>query len=115
VPGLYSSKALLPITVTRVTVIRRRLCLRRFFYFLPNNPFLKERAMEAMETIIQKINGCSTAIDLEKIVRDYLIARSEADNARRETYIETAERLGGDTVLLLANWKLHELDTGWLD
>jgi len=24
---------MLPITVTRVTVIRRRLCLRRFFYF----------------------------------------------------------------------------------
>jgi len=71
--------------------------------------------MEDMETIIQKINGCSTAIDLEKIVSDYLMARSEADNAHRETYIETAERLGGDTVLLLADWKLHELDTGWLD
>jgi hypothetical protein len=33
VPGGYSLKALLPITVTIVTVIRRRLYLRRFFYF----------------------------------------------------------------------------------
>ena len=71
--------------------------------------------MEDIETLIQKINDCSTAIDLEKIVGDYLMTRSEADNARRETYLETAERLGGDTVLLRADWKLHELDTGWLD
>ena len=71
--------------------------------------------MEEIETIIQKINGCSTAFDLEKIVSDYLKAKSEADNTRKETYFETAERLGGDTVLLLADWKLHELDTGWLD
>jgi hypothetical protein len=52
---------------------------------------------------------------LEKIVSDYLMAISEADNARRETYMETAQRLGGDKVLLRADWKLHELDTGWLD
>ncbi len=71
--------------------------------------------MEDIETVIEKINGCSTTIDLEKIVSDYLIARSETDNACRETYFETAERLGGDTVLLLADWKLQELDTGWLD
>ena len=71
--------------------------------------------MEDIETIIQKINGCSTAIDLEKIVSDYLIERSGSCNTRNETYLETAERLGGDTVLLLADWKLHELDTGWLD
>jgi hypothetical protein len=71
--------------------------------------------MEDIETLIQKINGCSTAIDLEKIVSDYLMARSEADTVRGETYLETAERLGGDTLLLLADWKLHELDTGWLD
>ena len=71
--------------------------------------------MEDIETLIQKINGCSTAIHLEKIVSDYLMARSEADNARGETYFETAQRLGGDTVLLRADWKLHELDTGWLD
>ena len=71
--------------------------------------------MEDIETLIQKINGCSTAIDLEKIVSDYLMARSEADNARVETYLETAQRLGSDTVLLRADWKLHELDTGWLD
>ena len=71
--------------------------------------------MEDIETILQKINGCNTAIDLEKIVSDYLMARSEADNARGETYFETAQRLGGDTVLLRADWKLHELDTGWLD
>jgi hypothetical protein len=50
--------------------------------------------MEDIETLIQKINGCSTAIDLEKIVSDYLMARSEADNARGETYFETAQRLG---------------------
>jgi hypothetical protein len=31
--GLILIKALLPITVTSVTVIRRKLCLRRFFYF----------------------------------------------------------------------------------
>jgi hypothetical protein len=71
--------------------------------------------MEDIETLIQKINGCSTAIDLEKIVSDYLMARSEADTVRGETYLETAERLGGDTLLLLADWKLHELDTGWHD
>jgi len=71
--------------------------------------------MEEIETIIQKINGCSTAFDLEKIVSDYLMSKSEVDNTRKETYFETAERLGGDTVLLLADWKLHELDTGWLD
>jgi hypothetical protein len=71
--------------------------------------------MEDIETIIKKINGCSTAIDLEKIVSDYLMERSETCNTRAETYLETAERLGGDTVLLLADWKLHELDTGWLD
>jgi len=71
--------------------------------------------MEDIETLIQKINSCSTAIDLEKIVSDYLMARTEADTVRGETYLDTAERLGGDTVLLLADWKLHELDTGWLD
>jgi hypothetical protein len=71
--------------------------------------------MEDIETLIQKINGCSTAIDLEKIVSDYLMARSEADTVRGETYLETAQRLGGDTVLLRADWKLHELDTGWHD
>ena len=38
------------------------------------------------------------------------MTRSEADNARGETYFETAQRLGGDTVLLRADWKLHELD-----
>jgi len=71
--------------------------------------------MEDIETLIQKINSCSTAIDLEKIVSDYLMARTEADTVRGETYLDTAERLNGDTVLLLADWKLHELDTGWLD
>ena len=71
--------------------------------------------MADIEAILQKINSCSTAIDLEKIVSDYLMARSEADNARGETYFETAQRVGGDTVLLRADWKLHELDTGWLD
>ena len=71
--------------------------------------------MEDMETIIQKINGCSTAIDLEKIVSDYLMAISEVDNSHGETYIETAQRLGGNKVLELANAKLLELDTGWHD
>ena len=71
--------------------------------------------MEDIETILQKINGCNTAIDLARIVSEYLMTRSEADNARGETYFETAQRLGGDTVLLRADWKLHELDTGWQD
>jgi predicted DNA-binding ribbon-helix-helix protein len=75
--------------------------------------------MEDIETIMQTINGCSTSIDLEKIVSDYLMAISEADNSHGETYIETyietAQRLGGNKVLELANAKLLELDTGWHD
>ena len=71
--------------------------------------------MNTIETIIQKINDCNTAMDLEKIVSDYLMTISEADNSRRETYHETAQRLGGDKVLELANEKLLELDTGWFD
>jgi|OpeIllAssembly_1097287.scaffolds.fasta_scaffold780823_1 hypothetical protein len=71
--------------------------------------------MDNIEPIIQKIINCNNSIDLEKIVSDYLMAISEADNARRETYMETAQRLGGDKVLLRADWKFHELDTGWLD
>jgi hypothetical protein len=71
--------------------------------------------MEDTKTIIDKINDCNVAIDLEKIVSDYLMTKSDADNSRGETYIETAQRLGGDKVLEFANWKLLELDTGWLD
>jgi hypothetical protein len=71
--------------------------------------------MENIETILQEINDCNTAIDLEKIVSDYLMTISEADNERRETYIETAQRLGGDRVIERATLKLLELDTGWLD
>jgi len=59
--------------------------------------------MENIKTIIEKINACNVAIDLEKIVSDYLMTKSDADNARGETYIETAQRLGGDKVLELAN------------
>jgi hypothetical protein len=71
--------------------------------------------MDNIETLIQEISGCNTAIDLEKIVSDYLMAISEADKSHGETYTETAKRLGGDKVLELANWKLLALDTGWLD
>ena len=71
--------------------------------------------MDNIEIIIQKINGCNTTIYLEKIVSDYLMAILEVDNACGETYPETAQRLGGDKVLELANAKLHELDTGWID
>jgi hypothetical protein len=71
--------------------------------------------MDTIETIIQQICGCESVIDLDKIVGDYLLSIAEVDNARGETYHETAQRLGGDKVLELANEKLFTLDTGWLD
>ena len=71
--------------------------------------------MDTIETIMQKINDCCSAIDLEKIVGDYLLSIAEADNARGETYLETAQRLGGDEVLQRAYNKIISLDSGLLD
>jgi hypothetical protein len=74
-----------------------------------------EGVMDTIETIMQQINECSTAMDLEKIVGDYLLSIAEADTARGETYLETARRLGGDENLTRANGKIITLDSGWLD
>jgi hypothetical protein len=90
-------------------------CVLMGVLFSLDNREQKEGVMDTIETIIRQINDCSTAIDLEKIVGDYLLSIAEADTARGETYLETAQRLGGDEVLTRAHEKIITLDSGWLD
>lgn len=56
------------------------------------------------------IKEATTTTELDIIVDEYLADIGEAENARDETYAETAYRLGGDKILEAAEARWFEIE-----
>jgi N-acyl-L-homoserine lactone synthetase len=62
-----------------------------------------------MRNILDKISAASNTNELAEIVDEYLASVGETDNARGESYLETANRMGGNKILRAAECKWFEL------
>jgi len=61
-------------------------------------------------TYINAIKNATTTNELDAIVEAYLAEIGESENARGETYAETADRLGGNEILEAAEARWFEIE-----
>lgn len=61
-------------------------------------------------TYINAIKAAGNHIELDNIVEAYLAEIGEAENARGESYAETAARLGGNEILEAAEARWFEIE-----
>lgn len=59
---------------------------------------------------LNAIKAAGNHIELDNIVSAYLAEIGEAENARGETYAETADRLGGNEILEAAEARWFEIE-----
>lgn len=59
---------------------------------------------------LSAIQNATTTNELDAIVSAHLAEIGEAENARGETYAETAARLGGDEILEAAEDRWFEIE-----
>ena len=64
---------------------------------------------ESKMTTISQIRNAANTNELSSIVEAYLAGIGETENARGESYAETAARLGGDEILEAAESRWFEL------
>jgi hypothetical protein len=63
-----------------------------------------------MNKILEAIQGATTHTELDAIVDAYLAEIGQSEQARGESYAETAARLGGDDILDAAERRWFEVE-----